>query len=629
MRALHWAFALTFGACLTLASCGQRGPEPLSAFDGRVEDWTREMLADSPELASRAGVSVEQAGGAYDDRLDDRSALAVDTRRSAALRRLVELRAFENDTLPADDAMTYAVLNAQFTAAEAGARYTYGDFSQLGGIHPYVLNPLDSAFVTLPEFFDRTHQISDFADAEAYLTRLQGAVTAIDQETDRARQDAGNGVTPPSFIIDDTLKELDDIIGTPPDQLVYVTSFKRKLDALVSRQSGAAQTQAAARSQRMLAQALAIVRDRIVPAHQRAAAFLRSIRAGASDDAGVWRLPQGDAYYADALKIETTTSLTPAQIHTIGLQRVAELNNELDIALRRVGLTEGAVGARLAQMTADPQYRYPDSDDGRAQLLADIRARVARVTQHLPAWFATVPRAQLDVERVPAFAEASSSGAYYEPGSIDGRIAGVYFVNLRNLAEMTKIDVPTQDYHEGVPGHHLQISLTREQTDLPLLRRLLSFDAFEEGWALYAESLADEEGLYETDPIGRIGYLRWQLWRAARAVVDTGIHSMRWTRQQAIDYLAQTTGDAPGTIQTEVDRYVVWPGQACAYEIGRREIMQLREQARNELGPDFDLRAFHDAVLLNGAVPLSVLDRMVADWIPQQHSLAARAAHHQ
>ncbi|MES1200164.1 MAG: DUF885 domain-containing protein [Pseudomonadota bacterium] len=586
------------------------------------------MLADSPELASKSGVTPEQAGGAFESRLDDRSALAVDTRRSAALRRLVELRSFEHDVLPSDDALTYAVLSAQFTAAAAGADYSYGDFSQLGGIHPYVLNPLDSAFVTLPDFLDRVHQINDFGDAEAYLTRLQSVAGAIDAETARAREDSGNGVAPPGFIIDDTLKELDAIISVAPENQVYVTSFKRKLDALVAKQTGAAQTQAAARAQRMLAQAVAAVRDNIIPAHQRAAAFLRSIRAGASDDAGVWRLPQGDAYYRDALRIETTTALTPAQIHAIGVQRVAELNNELDIALRRVGLTEGGVGARLAQMTADPQYRYPDSDDGRAQLLSDIRARLQRVQQRAPSWFATLPHARLDVERVPAFAEASSSGAYYEPGSIDGRIAGVYFVNLRNLGEMTKIDVPTQDYHEGIPGHHFQISLTREQTDLPLLRRLLSFDAYEEGWAVYAEGLADEEGLYETDPIGRIGYLRWQLWRAARSVVDTGIHAMRWSRQQAIDYLSQTTGDAPGVVTTEVDRYVVWPGQACAYEIGRREITQLREQARNDLGPDFDLRAFHDAVLLNGAVPLSVLDQLVAVWIPEQHFAAARAHRH-
>ncbi|MES1197102.1 MAG: DUF885 domain-containing protein [Pseudomonadota bacterium] len=624
MRPTAWAAALVL-AGIALTGCGRQGPEPLSAFEGRVEDWTHEILADSPETATRAGATAGDAGGPYANRLDDRSAIAVDSRRSAALRRLAEIRDFEDEQLPAEDALTYAVLRDQFEAAANAASYSYGNFSQFGGVEPYALNPLDSAFLTLPDFLDRLHAVNNWADADAYLARLRGVAQAIDQETDHARQDAQAGVMASGFIIDDTLKELDDVIAIAPEAQTYVTSFKRKLDALVTQAPDAnVQAQTNARAQAMLGQALQIVRERIIPAHQRAAAFLRSIRAGASDDAGVWRLPHGGDFYRDALRVETTTQLTPAEIHRIGLDRVRELTNELDVALRRIGLTDGPVGARLAQMTADPQYRYPDTDEGREQLLNDTRARIARVMQRAPQWFGHLPRRQLEVRRVPLYAEGSSSGAYYEPGAVTGHAPGVYFVNLRNMGEMTKIDVPTQDYHEAVPGHHFQIALAQEQTDLPLLRRLVSFNAFEEGWAVYAETLADEEGLYETDPIGRIGYLRWQLWRAARPVVDTGIHAMHWTRQQAIDYLAQTTGDAPGVIQTEVDRYIVWPGQACSYEIGRREITQLREQARNELGPDFDLRRFHDAVLLNGALPLSVLDQQIRAWIPRQHSAGNR-----
>jgi uncharacterized protein (DUF885 family) len=228
------------------------------------------------------------------------------------------------------------------------------------------------------------------------------------------------------------------------------------------------------------------------------------------------------------------------------------------------------------------------------------------------------------VRRVPEFLEASQSGAYYNSPSLDGATPGIYYVNLRDLSEMTRIDLPTQDYHEAAPGHHFQIALAQEIADTPLLRRLVSFNAFSEGWGLYAEELADEQGFYDGDPIGRIGFLRWQLWRAARLVVDTGLHAQNWTRQLAIDYLVATTGDTPGVIATEVDRYIVWPGQACGYEIGRREIMRLREQARNDLGPDFDLRGFHDAVLLSGEVPLGVLAGLVRDWIPEQRRLAER-----
>lgn len=604
---------------LALTGCGPRGAQPMNAFDGRISDWTREILSDSPETATLAGAGIEAVGSAYNGKLDDRSALAVEARRSAALRRYTELRALDASHLDADDRMTYAVLDTEFANAANAASFDYGDFSPLGGIKPYVLNQLDSAFITLPEFMDSRHTIANVADAEAYLARLRGVADAIDQETARARSDAQAGIIPPTFIIDDTLAVLDDIISHPAIEQPYVTSLRRKLDALVAAESDAARkAQLQQRAQGFVARAEAATRDNIIPAHQRAAAFLRAVRPQSTDDPSVARLPHGADFYAAALRIQTTTNLTPDEIHRIGLDRVRLLNNQLDIALRRVGLTEGPVGARLAQMTADPRYRYPDTDEGRAQMLADVQRRLARVMQRAPQWFGHLPTARLEVRRVPQFAESSQPGAYYNAPSLDGSAPGVYFINMRDLAEMTKIDLPTQDYHEAAPGHHFQIALAQQQTDIPLLRRLASFNAYTEGWGLYAEQLADEEGFYEGDPVGRIGYLRWQLWRAARLVVDTGLHAKHWTRQQAIDYLVQTTGDAPGTIVTEVDRYVTWPGQACGYELGRREIERLREQARNDLGPDFDLRGFHDAVLLHGEVPLTVLDQLVQDWIPVQ-----------
>jgi uncharacterized protein (DUF885 family) len=623
MRTLAWAMAL---AVLAAAGCGPRRPQPMTAFDGRLADWTQGILADSPELASQAGVSEEAAGGRYNNRLDDRSQVAVDTRRSAALRRYAELRALDTQALSNDDRLTYDVLREQFEASADGAAFDYGDFSALGGVRPYVLNQLDSAFLTLPSFLDERHEVRSAADAEAYLTRLGAVASVIDQETARARNDAATGVRPPVFIMDETIALLDGVVAQPAMQQVYYTSFQRKLDALAAAERDPARRAAAEqRNQGFLARAEAIIRDQIIPAHQRAGLFLRAERQNAVDTPSVSRLPQGEAFYRAALKIETTTDLTPDQIHRIGLARVRALTSQLDIALRRVGLTEGPVGARLAQLTADPRYMYPDSDEGRAQLLADVQARVNRVLERAPQWFGALPRARLEVRRVPQFAEATQSGAYYNPPSLDGASPGVYYINLRNLAEMTKIDLPTQDFHEAVPGHHFQIALAQQQTDIPLLRRLTSFNAYTEGWALYAEQLADEQGFYESDPIGRIGYLRWQLWRAVRLVVDTGLHAQNWSRQQAIDYVSQTTGDAPGVVTSEVDRYIVWPGQACGYELGRREIERLREQARNELGPDFDLRGFHDAVLLHGETPLGVLDDLVADWIPEQRRNGERA----
>ncbi|MGH6949679.1 MAG: DUF885 domain-containing protein [Vitreimonas sp.] len=622
MRPMHWTLAL---AVTLVTACGPSRPEPMTAFEGRLSDWSREILADSPELASQAGVTEEAAGGRYADRLDDRSAVAFEARRSAALRRYAELRALDTSRLSDADNLTYDVLRAQFANAAAGAAFEYGEFTPLGGVKPYVLNQLDSAFLTLPSFLEERHDIRSPADAEAYISRLRAVAVAIDRETERARADAAMGVRPPGFIMDATFLALQAVLQQPVAAQPYMVGFRRKLDALAAAEADPARRPEVERANlALLARAEIVVRDNILPAHQRAAAFIRADRGNASELASVARLPQGADLYAAALKIETTTDLTPAQIHRIGRDRVAELSAQLDIALRRVGLTEGPVGARLAQMTADPRYRYPETEEGRAQLIADVERRVNAVLQRAPQWFGRLPQARLEVRRVPLFAEAGSPGAYYSPPSFDGATPGIYYVNLRNLAEMTRIDLPTQDYHEAVPGHHFQIALAQEIADAPLLRRLTTFNAYTEGWGLYAEQLADEVGFHEGDPVGRIGYLRWQLWRAARLVVDTGIHAQNWTRQQAIDYLISTTGDAPGVVVTEVDRYIVWPGQACGYELGRREIARLRETARNELGPDFDLRSFHDTVLLNGEVPLSVLDELVEDWIPEQRRLAER-----
>lgn len=622
MKPIHWMLALTLVA---VAACGPRQSQPLSAYQGRLGDWARQILAESPELASQAGVSPEVAGGPYSDRLDDRSAQAVESRRSAAVRRYAELLAIDASEIPASDQLSYAILSAQFADTADAAEFDYGNFAALGGIQPYVLNQLDSAFITLPSFLDERHPVRSHADAESYLRRLRAVADAIDQDTERARHDAENGVRPPGFIIDSTYAMLQQVLQQPPLAQPYIVSLRRKLEEFAAAETDPqARAELERRNLAYIARAEVIVRDHVLPAHARAAAFLRADRPNADDSPSVSRLPRGAEFYAAALRLETTTTLSPDEIHTIGLRRVEQLNSQLDIALRRIGLTAGAVGERLRQMTADPQYSYADSDEGRAQLITDVQARVDRVLERAPQWFGRLPRSPLEVRRVPPFAEAGSPGAYYSPPSLDGAQPGIYYINLRNLGEMTKIDLPTQDYHEAVPGHHFQVALAQEIADSPLLTRLISFNAYAEGWGLYAEQLADEFGFYDRDPIGRIGYLRWQLWRAARLVVDTGLHSKNWSRQQAIDYLVQTTGDAPGVIATEVDRYIVWPGQACGYELGRREIARLREIARNELGPDFDLRGFHDAVLLQGEVPLSVLERLVRDWIPRQRQASQR-----
>ncbi|MGE0046066.1 MAG: DUF885 family protein [Hyphomonadaceae bacterium] len=617
--------ALAVGLAL-LAACTPPGAERAqSAFDARVDDWTRELAQDSPETATRAALSREIAGEDYEARIDDRSAAAEERRRAARVRRLAEIRAFDPASLDDADRLTHAILSEQFESGAALAEYSFGEQSGIAGHRPYVLDQQDSAFLTLPDFLDSRHAIAAFGDAENYIARLRQVGPALDAETGRAQTDAEAGIVPPDFIIDRTLESLDRAIGAPLEEQVYLTNLRAKLDALAPAPEAPAAgqptptpSQERRRADQIYAQAQAIVRDEIIPAHRRAAAALRALRPRATHDAGVWRLPNGDAYYRAMLRQETTTNLTPQQIHDIGLARVRALNTQAETSLRALGLTEGTVGERMAQLTADPQYRYPETDEGRAQLMADVRRRVDAIMRLAPQWFGHLPRARMEVRRVPLVAEVGTTGAYYESPALDGSHPGVYYISLRDLSEMTRIDLPTQDYHEAVPGHHFQIALAQEQQGLPLLRRLIGFNAYAEGWGLYAEQLADENNLYADDPIGRIGYLRWQLWRAARLVVDTGIHSLRWSREQAIDYMSATTGDAPAVIATEIERYAASPGQACGYELGRREIARLRDVARAQLGDRFDIRRFHDAVLLNGELPLTVLDQRIAAWIERE-----------
>lgn len=591
-----------------LAACGRdQAPVP-SAFSGLLADWARQMLQDSPELASRAGMSPAQVGQVFNDRLDDRSPAGEATRRAAATRRMTELLGVDPARLSPDERRSHRIITPLLEQANQAAKFGFGTLSAMGQSRPYVISPLSAAFLDLPDFLDTRHPVTNLADAEAYVARLQAAALAISSETEVLRADAAAGVIPPDFALDRSLAQLNAAVGQAPGDTTYVRSFAGKLAQISS-------TELNARLRTLLADAERIVGGAILPAMRAQAQELARLRPGARSEAGIWRLREGEAYYRQATAAHTTTSLTPTEIHQIGLQRVAELTAALDIALRRVGRTDGPIGLRLAALTADPAYQYPATDEGRAQLLADSSGRIAEVMRLAPQWFGRLPQAKLEVRRVPAAQELASSGAYYQPPSLDGGQPGIYYINLRNLAEMTRIDLPTQDYHEGAPGHHFQIALAQELTGLPLLRRLLGFTAYQEGWALYAEQLIDEQGLYSQDPVGQIGYLRWQMWRAARLVVDTGLHDQRWSLRRAVEYLTQVTGDAPGVITSEAERYAVWPGQALSYEIGRRAFIEERERARRLLGGRFDLKAFHDVVLGQGVVPLSALSSLVGDWI--------------
>ena len=358
--------------------------------------------------------------------------------------------------------------------------------------------------------------------------------------------------------------------------------------------------------------ATAIYETSIRPALDRQIALLTAFRKTATPDAGVWKLPDGAAYYRLSLKSQTSTTLTPAEIHRTGQELVAQINARIDTILRGQGMTQGTPGQRMHAMFADPRFLYPDTDAGKAKLIADLNVKVRAMEAKLPQAFGVLPKAHLEIRRVPKSIEAGAS-SNYQAGSLDGSRPGAYYINLRDTAEVPSWSLPTVTFHEGVPGHHLQISIQQE-APLPFIRQTLGFNAYVEGWAVYAEQLADELGLYDSDPFGRVGHLHDALLRAVRLVIDTGLHEDRWSHERAIRYFADNLGDPDSAAATEVERYAVWPGQACGYMVGKLAWLKNRERAKAALGARFDIRRFHDVGLTNGAMPLAVLDRVVADY---------------
>lgn len=595
-------------ACAPTMQASQSDAAAPLSFGDQVDAWTKQILRPSPESGTFLALPEDFMGGRYKDRLDDRSAAAQARGKALAAQLSSEIGAIDRAPLSEADKLTYDVLKTSFALNAGFAQARYGSFAIGNGGNPYVLDQQASAFINLPDFFDSQCAVNTADDAEAYVARLAQVDDALDQEIARAEADAAIGVIAPDFLIDKTLVAVGRALSASAAEQTYVTSLAGKLDTLVS-----AGGMDRGRADALIAQATQITGDNILPAHQRTQAALQALRGRATHDAGVGARPDGESYYANALAYFTTTSLSPNEVHEIGLARVAELQARADTALKAEGLSRGSVGARMAQITADPARHYPNTDAGRAQILADTRARIARVMQDAPQWFAHLPRAALEVRRMPPVVEAVQSAAYYQSPALDGSRPGVYYMTLANMNNVSRVDLATVTHHEAVPGHHFQIALAQEQ-DMPLIRRTATFNAYTEGWALYAEQLVDEMGYYDDYNEGRIGMLRWALWRGVRLVVDTGVHAKGWSREQAERYMHDNLGDNPTIINNELDRYCAWPGQACAYENGRREIVRLREEARAALGSRFDLRGFHDAVLLPGSLPLTVLADQVHAW---------------
>lgn len=472
--------------------------------------------------------------------------------------------------------------------------------------HDYPVNQLTGAQSDLPDLMTTTQQVNNAVDARDYVARLNQFGVKFDGVLESLKLREAKGVLPPRFVVDKTLAQMQGFAGAKAEDNILYKSLETKL--------GAIKDLPAPQREQLLADAKQAIAQAVVPAYQRLIAYFQRLQGKVTENNGVWSLPQGDEYYAYQVRHHTTADLTPEQIHQLGLSEVARIGQEMDTILRDQGLAEGSVGARIRKLNGDPRFAYPNTDEGRQQALADYQAILDEVAKGLGPHFNKRPKVGVVLQRVPQFKEKTATNAYYQPPPLDGSRPGTFFVNLRDLREVQRFHEHTLTYHEAIPGHHFQIALAQEMTGVPVFRKVVPFTAYVEGWALYAERLGWELG-FEKDPFDNLGRLQAEMHRAVRLVVDSGMHYKHWTRERAIDYMIEKTGIPDGDVVTEIERYLVWPGQALAYKVGMLKILELRERAKRDLGARFDIREFHDVVLGSGAMPLSVLEQQVDRWI--------------
>lgn len=576
--------------------------------DGAVEkllaQFTEELLVDYPQSATGLGIDTGARAG-LKAKLSDRSAAGQQAIARRVAKRLERMKSLDASRLGDAARIDVDVMRTAHEYASEGFAFPYGDSAVLDTNWsyrnaPYVVAQNTGAFLEIPSLLDTQHTVDTRADADAYLSRLEAYAGQLDGETGRLHAAAAQGVIAPDFLLDKTLSQIKMARGGKIADWSLVTSLAKRTKGMPAGYA---------------AKAAKIAADRIAPALDRQIAELEAHRRRATSDAGAWKLPRGDEYYAWALRAGTTTRMTPEQIHDRGKEELASLQSEMDAILKNQGLTQGSVGERMTALGKEPRFHFPDDDAGRARVMAFIEKRVSDIRSRLPRAFATLVPGNMEVRRMAPEVEPGAPGAYGGPGTIDGKVPGKFWINLGTMSNLTTYGLPTLTYHESIPGHIWQGEYTFK---LPLFRSLLAFNAYSEGWALYAEQLAGELGVYDNDPVGRLGYLQSIAFRACRLVVDTGLHAKRWTREQAIQWFVSTNGSSVEEVTSEVDRYCAWPGQACGYKVGHSEINRLRAKAQKALGAKFDLRQFNDVIVKGGGVPMVVLARTVDAFIARQ-----------
>jgi uncharacterized protein (DUF885 family) len=563
-----------------------------------------------PLAATSAGAPTNLVGEGINAQMDDYSPQAEAKLRADLVLLNKQIAAFPSASLTPAELENKKVMENVIRYFSGAPAFDIGYVDIWMGLSPFIVNQINGPIIDGPRALSDAHQINSEQDALNYVQRLSSLDGMIANVQAKFVADAQSNWLPPKVILEGALVYIERFIAAQPEQHNLLSVFKHKLSKLSDIDS---EQQSA-----LVAQATEALTNQVYPAYRNLAAKIKEWLPKAQQESGIWAQPKGADYYKDAIKQLGDSDLTADQIHQIGLDEVQRITTQMDKILLQQGYKKGSVSERMVSLSKEKRFLYDDSEAGRAALIDDVNGYISAMTEAMAPLFKTKPQYQVEVRSFPKETQDSMPGGQYTPPPLDGSIPGIYWINLRDMEAVATFTLKTLTYHEANPGHHWQISLALEQQDAPFLRLIAPYNAFIEGWALYSEQIAYEMGMYQDDPFGNLGRLQDELFRAVRLVVDTGLHHKRWSREKAINYMQEITGTPESSCRAEIERYMTWPGQALGYKLGMLKILELREQAKTQLGERFDLAEFHDLILTGGAVPMAVLESKVNRWIAQQ-----------
>lgn len=573
--------------------------------------YTGVFLRHQPALSTMLALEEEIAGGPYNHRFPDYSEQGTAAFQQSMREASQKIGAIQTESLSESERVHQQILADIFAYYAGDEHFPGGYIDTWGGHLPYIINQISGPLIDLPKLMQVQQAVTDEAQIEAYLTRLETMGAFVDDVVAKFKADANKGIVLPKKLHPKTLAFFNSFLASDPPEHELVRSFVTKIaaiDSLSEEQRKAYQLQA-----------IKWVTTVVYPAYNRARDAILENETIASNKDGIWSQPGGDDFYTHQIRFLGDSSLTADEIHQLGLDEVDRITALMDDILRTNGFEDGTVGERMMTLASLPGQVYPGNDEGRQALLDYLSEEINKILTKAPEFYGAMPTQAVEVRRIPPVSEAGEAGGFYSSPSLDGSRPGIYWINLRDMAAVPKFGLKTLTYHEAVPGHHFQLALNMAQKDIGIMRQNAPYNAYVEGWALYSEFVASEYmGMYDDDPLGNLGRLQAELYRAVRLVVDTGLHRKHWTREQAIDYFHKTTGTSLSDVVPEVERYMAWPGQALGYKLGMLKFIELEKRARMTLGDNYDIRELHDVMLLSGARPMSLVEKQVVHWIERQ-----------